>query len=244
MSLVLVTASSQYAALTPGFTPVSPYVVAMGCMFKTAAAATAGLVSQGKQNAINANQRIRTNLSQGCNVTEVSTASGDQASSNTYALNTWTWANAAFQSTTARLLFLAGTKTTNATSTTAFPALMDSVVIGAYDNGGIGAFFGGKLAHVWMANAWNDAWDASLRAGSDPRTVMGVNCVHYWPLNNSYADLVGGVTLVGVGSPTFDTTDQPVLSSGVNPMAPGRSLGRPAGQPPYNMSQMARRRIR
>jgi hypothetical protein len=241
MSLVLVAASSQYARRA-AFTAPAGYTVAMGCQFKATAAATQGIIQIGQSGG---NNRFvgRNNLGGGVNITEASNAGAnvaDAASSNGHTLNSWNWVNLVYTGLAARKVLLNGTTTSNATNVAIFPAGLDEFILGAIDVAGIANFFGGKIANAWVANSWSDTWDVLLRAGSDPRNFMGASLLNFWPLSSDYSDVVGGATLTGTNSPTFDAADQPALTLGGDWTSPMRTLDRTADSTAHDRLRILR----
>lgn len=97
------------------------------------------------------------------------------------------------------------------------PAVLDEMAVGAlaYNNGWT-QYFAGKVAEVAIWNmALSPADRIELAGGANPALVQPENLVAYYPFEENANDYSGNnLHLTTVGSPSFDTEDNPPVASG------------------------------
>lgn len=133
-----------------------------------------------------------------------------QASQSGVAEGEWEPFAAWFDGVTSRWSYTNAGSTENTTNITTIPTPVDLFTIGARRESGGAAdlFLDGKVAHIFTFTADPSGWFSTFMAGGYPLS-LGADATHYWPLTEDYSDLVGGATLTAVGSPTFDSADNP-----------------------------------
>lgn len=123
---------------------------------------------------------------------------------------TWQHLCGVFTNATDRAVFLdGGSKGTNSDNQT--PVGINDFTIGNTYTGGTSWFYG-KLAHVAIWDiALSDAEVAQLAAGANPVAIQSAHLIAYYPLLEDASDAQGGATLTPVGSPTYDSEDNPTV---------------------------------
>ncbi|MBX3004551.1 MAG: LamG domain-containing protein [Anaerolineales bacterium] len=131
-----------------------------------------------------------------------STGAQDQANSSAaYVANQWQLGMAEFLSSTSRNAFLNGaSKGVNTTSVGA--ASPNRTYIG---RGSSADFFVGQLAElaIWFGEIPSDDQKMAMYMDQLSPLFFPQGLQHYWPLIDSYADVIGGKFIDPIGSPTF-----------------------------------------
>lgn len=125
-------------------------------------------------------------------------------SSNTYTLNSWTFACANHNTTSSRSIYVGGTKTTDTASNTASPTnACDRTTLGVLIRLAIASYFDGSLGH---AGFWNvtltDTEVNELYLGIPAIYVRTNSCKAYYPLME---DSGNALDKSGLGNTLTDT---------------------------------------
>lgn len=132
----------------------------------------------------------------------------------TSSYSTSTWHHAAFVEAGAQdhRVYIDGGSKGQDTTNNVLPLLIQNMSLGAlgYNSVPYVNFFEGMLSHfaVWDI-ALSEAELLLLSNGADPLTIQPDNLLGYWPLMNDANDKVQTNDLTLVGTPTFNTTDDP-----------------------------------
>jgi len=133
--------------------------------------------------------------------------------SSGFSAGTWHHVAATFVGDTERNSFIdGGSKGTNTDSQSADIDGAFRIRVGTHS--GSAGFFAGKIASVAMwSSELSDANILLLANGSVPSDIEAGTLEGYWPLLNNYEDSSANENdLQGVGEPTFDATDNPLVT--------------------------------
>ncbi|MDE8535474.1 LamG domain-containing protein, partial [Staphylococcus aureus] len=205
MAKLFAFSSSQYMTVNSAPVTAAPFTVS--CWFKpTAFAANARFVSIGDVDVTNEQWSL------GCNTLGrvrwgAQTSAGEAFATYTGAamsVGTWYHCAGVEASATSRLAYLDAASATNTTSRA--PAGADSLFIGAKAASTPSDFADGDIAEVGV-------WDVALTAdeiavlarGYSPLFVRPGNLIFYMPLVRANVEMVGGLALSEVNTPTVST---------------------------------------
>lgn len=230
MAKLFVQTSSQY--LTVNSAPVTAAAFSVSCWVRpTTLSATQSLVSIGDVDTNNEQWRLTTSAGQKARWS-AQTSAGEAFATSTASLVTGTWAHVCGVETsaTSRAVWLNGTSNTNTTNRS--PAGADTLRIGAKVTTGTLDSADGDIAEVAVWNAaLSSAEIAILAAGYSPLFVRPESLVFYMPLVRSDVEVVGGLAMTAVASPTVSNHVRVF-----NPSRPYYSLPAAAGGTGYTQS--------